>query len=103
MNRKIYQEVRLQRRIVALRRRCEHKTTSLSHKSAQRNPGDPRAVLTWREYEVLSGIASAACDEEIAKKLNINLTEVKADINNIYKKLNAPNRLQAILWAMRYL
>jgi DNA-binding NarL/FixJ family response regulator len=56
-------------------------------------------LLAWREREVLVAIASGASDEEIAKKLNISLREVEADINNIYKKLNAPNRLQAILWA----
>ncbi|MFH1241106.1 MAG: hypothetical protein V1689_01970 [Pseudomonadota bacterium] len=33
----------------------------------------------------------------------MSLREVKADINNIYKKVNAPNRLQAVLWAAEHL
>lgn len=52
---------------------------------------------------MLARIASGASDEEIAEKLNISLREVKADINNIFKKLNAPNRLQAVLWAASHL
>jgi DNA-binding NarL/FixJ family response regulator len=88
--------------MVALRRHYEHRS-HLSHKSAHRNQVDTKALLAWREREVLIGIASGASDEEIAEKLNTSLGEVKADINNIYKKLNAPNRLQAVLWAAAHL
>jgi len=103
MDSKIDQEVRLQKRMVPLRRHFEHKTKHPSHKSAHRNQVDTKALLEWREREVLVGIASGASDEEIAKKLNISLREVKTDINNIYKKLNTPNRLQAVLWAAAHL
>jgi ATP/maltotriose-dependent transcriptional regulator MalT len=103
MEKKIDQEVRLQKRMVALRRHYEHKTKLFSRRSAPRNQVDTKALLAWREREVLVGIASGASDEEIAKKLNISLKEIKADINNIYKKLNAPNRLQAVLWAAAHL
>jgi ATP/maltotriose-dependent transcriptional regulator MalT len=99
MDTKIDQEVRLQKRMVALRRHYEHKTKHLSHKSAHRNQVGTEPLLAWREREVLVGIASGASNEEIAKKLDISLREVEADINNIFKKLKAPNRLQAILWA----
>ena len=100
---KIDQEVRLRKRRVALRRHYEHQTRQFSRKSAHRNQTDTEALLAWREREVLVGIASGASDEEIAEKLNISLREVKADINNIFKKLNAPNRLQAVLWAAAHL
>ncbi len=103
MERKIRQEFRLQRRNVALRTRHGRKAKRASYRSAHRNHVEPRTVLTDREYAVLLGIASARCDEEIAKKLNISLTDVETDIKSIYKKLNAPNRLQAILWATAYL
>jgi ATP/maltotriose-dependent transcriptional regulator MalT len=103
MDTKIDQEVRLQKRMIALRRHYEHKTKHLSHKSAHRNQVDTKALLAWREREVLVGIVSGASDEEIAKKLDISLREVEADIHNIYKKLNAPNRLQAVLWAAAHL
>jgi len=100
---KIDQEVRLRKRIVALRRHCEHKTKQFPRKSGHINQADTKVLLQWREREVLVGITSGASDEEIADKLNISLTEVKADINSIYKKLNAPNRLQAVLWAAAHL
>jgi DNA-binding NarL/FixJ family response regulator len=103
METKIDQEVRLRKRMVALRRHYEHKTQHFSRKSAHRNQPDTEALLEWREREVLVGIASGASDKEIAEKLNISLREVKADINNIYRKLNAPNRLQAVLWAACHL
>ncbi len=103
MDSKIYQEICSQRRLGASRKRCEHKTRRPSHKSARRTSVDPKALLTRREREVLVGIAAAASDEQIAKELNVTLTEVKSDVNNIYRKLNVPDRLQAILWAVTYL
>jgi DNA-binding NarL/FixJ family response regulator len=103
MESKIDQEVRLRKRIVGLRRHYEHKTKHFSRKSAHGNQADTEALLEWREREVLVGIASGASDEEIAEKLNVSLREVKADISNICKKLNAPNRLQTVLWAAAHL
>jgi len=103
MDGKIYHEVCLQGRPLGSRRRHQHKAKRFPRKPTHKTPVDPKAVLTRRECEVLVGIASGACDEEIAKKLNISLTEVKDDVNKIYKKLNAPNRLQAVLWAVTYL
>ena len=103
METKIDQEVRLRKRMLALRRHYEHQTRQFSRKSAHKNQADTKALLESREREVLVGIASGASDEEIAKKLNISLREVKAYINHIFKKLNAPNRLQALLWAAAHL
>ena len=103
MESKIDQEVRLRKRIVGLRRHYEHKTKHFSRKSAHGNQADTEALLEWRERQVLVGIASGASDEEIAEKLNVSLREVKADISSICKKLNAPNRLQAVLWAAAHL
>ena len=115
MDSKIDQEVRSQRSITALRSRDKRRTKHLSYKSDRsRNRVDPKAALTQpasltqpaltgREREVLIAIACGAPDEEIAKRLNMSLTEVKAHVDIIYKKLNAPNRLQAVLWAAEYL
>lgn len=59
--------------------------------------------LTVREKQVLSFIASGYTSKAISDVLNIGMHTVKTHIYNIYKKINATNRLQATLWAIKYL
>ena len=99
MDSKTNQEVFSPGRMATLRGRHKHKANKLFRRSARRNQADPETLLTQKEREVLVGIASGVLDEEIAEKLNTDIAEVKAHIDEICKKLNAPNRLQAILWA----
>ena len=55
--------------------------------------------LSEREIEILSLASLGASNKEIAGRLNISPHTIKSHLYNIYKKLNVPNRLQAILWA----
>ena len=53
-------------------------------------------VLSERELEVLALIASGESNQEIASKLFITLATVKTHINNLYRKLGARSRTQAV-------
>lgn len=59
--------------------------------------------LTDREIEVLSVLATGAKNSEIAEKLDLSPHTVKTHIYNIFKKIDASNRLQAVNWAKQHL
>jgi len=52
--------------------------------------------LSERELEVLALIAAGNSNEEIAGKLFVSVTTVKTHINNLYRKLRAHSRTQAV-------
>jgi predicted ATPase/DNA-binding CsgD family transcriptional regulator len=52
--------------------------------------------LSEREQEVLSLVARGMKNSEIADELVVTLSTVKAHINNIYRRLDVTNRVQAI-------
>ncbi len=56
-------------------------------------------ALSSREMEVLHLISSGASNEEIAQKLFVSVNTVKTHIKNIYGKLGARNRTQAVATA----
>ncbi|MEQ3637813.1 response regulator transcription factor [Alcanivorax sp.] len=59
--------------------------------------------LTDREMEVLKVMATGAKNSEIASSLNLSPHTIKTHIYNIFKKINASNRLQAVNWAQENL
>lgn len=59
--------------------------------------------LTDREVEVLKVMATGAKNSEIASSLNLSPHTIKTHIYNIFKKINASNRLQAVNWAQENL
>lgn len=57
--------------------------------------------LTKREKEILKLIALGKTNEDIADKLHISSLTVKTHVSNIYRKIEVPNRIQAIFWATK--
>lgn len=57
------------------------------------------AALTDREIEVLRVMATGAKNTDIADQLSLSPHTIKTHIYNIFKKINASNRLQAVNWA----
>jgi LuxR family maltose regulon positive regulatory protein len=53
-------------------------------------------LLTERELEILGLLEHPLRNHEIAEKLYVSVTTVKTHLHNIYKKLNARGRLDAV-------
>lgn len=57
--------------------------------------------LTNKETEILKLLSKGATNSDISAKLFVKEVTVKSHLNNIYKKLNVENRVQAILLAQQ--
>ena len=59
-------------------------------------------ALTTRELEILTLIARGLRNRDLAEKLSLSLHTVKNPVHHILKKLNAPNRTEAVRIAKRH-
>lgn len=62
----------------------------------RQTPAPPFPLLTRREQEVLQGLIEGQSNKEISNRLCISTETVKSHTKNIYSKLNAKNRLEAV-------
>ena len=62
-----------------------------------RKKEDPQVKLTRREYEVLALLAKGLTRDEIAAKLFVSSETVKMHTKNLYKKVNAKNKIDALI------
>jgi DNA-binding NarL/FixJ family response regulator len=62
---------------------------------------DTDAIISNREEEVLQLVADGYGTTEIAEKLFISQKTVKNHLASIYEKLNARDRTQAVLMAVK--
>lgn len=63
--------------------------------------GDADQIVTKREVEVLQLIADGCSTPEVAERLYISQKTVKNHLASIYQKLDARDRTQAVLQAVR--
>jgi DNA-binding NarL/FixJ family response regulator len=61
----------------------------------------PPDVLSERELEVLKLMAKGDANKEIASQLNITDSTVKTHISNIFQKLNAKDRTEAVIQSIK--
>ena len=61
----------------------------------------PRPTLTPRQLDVLKSITKGLSNSNIAHELGIDMATVKTHIANIYEKLGAANRSEAVAIAIR--
>lgn len=65
------------------------------------SPDDPVSILTNREEELLQHIADGLATSEVAAKMYISQKTVKNHLASIYDKLQARDRTQAVLTAVK--
>ena len=61
------------------------------------DPEHDKELLTSREAEIMECLAQGMSNAEIAQKLFISLNTVKRHIQNIYRKLDVPNKTMALI------
>ena len=57
--------------------------------------------LTNRELQVLRHVALGLSNREIGRSLGISIETVKEHVQNILRKVDASDRTQAAVWAVR--
>lgn len=55
--------------------------------------------LTKREQQIIKLLGHGDSNHQIADKLFVSENTVKTHLHNVFKKIHAKNRLQALLWA----
>lgn len=74
--------------------------SKIKHKSSRSDgnhkPEGNHELLSKREMEILYGLANGYLYKEVAKECGISIDTVKKHCKNIYKKLQARNRMEAI-------
>lgn len=66
--------------------------------SAPRAGADPE-LLTMRERQVAALISDGLSNQQIAHRLHLEVTTVKAHIGSIFNRLDMNNRVQIAIWA----
>ena len=64
-------------------------------------PGALQGRLSKREVQVLGYVASGMSNKEIASRLAISRQTVRNHLSHVFHKLQASNRTQAVINAMR--
>jgi DNA-binding NarL/FixJ family response regulator len=70
---------------------------------ARRTTGAASAELTPREREVLVLVRQGLANKQIARRLGIQESTVKAHLTSVFQRIGVTDRVQAALWARQHL
>jgi len=73
----------------------------LLERTAGLSKPEPRARLTQRELEILGWMATPMTYNEIASRLVLSEETIRSHAKHVLRKLGQPNRVQAVLAAVR--
>lgn len=80
----------------SVRADADRMTLSISRESFEQVSGTSAKVLSDREVEIVSLVAQAYSNSQIARRLNIAEGTVKRHLRNVFVKLGAVSRLDAV-------
>ena len=80
---------------------CAPESPAVAPFVPSRNGEEPALLLTCQEKRVLNLLAEALSNKEIAAELGISPCTVKRHLENILRKLNLKNRVDAAIYAVR--
>ncbi|GBD45037.1 Response regulator UvrY [bacterium HR40] len=63
---------------------------------------DPLATLTERERQLLAALGSGRTNAQLARQLGVSVNTVKFHLRNLFDKIGARNRAQAVEIYLRY-
>jgi len=63
-------------------------------------PASPLSTLSVREREILGYLIEGQTNKEIARRLDLQEITIKIHLRNVYRKIGAVNRAQAVRIAM---
>lgn len=66
----------------------------------RKSPASPLATLSVREHEILGYLIEGMTNKEIARRLDLQEITIKIHLRNVYRKIGAINRAQAVRIAM---
>ncbi|HUY90385.1 MAG TPA: response regulator transcription factor [Pirellulales bacterium] len=69
--------------------------------AARQKQEDAEVSLTQRETQVLRHLALGLSNKEIGRSLSISIETVKEHVQHLLRKINATDRTQAAVWAVR--
>ena len=77
----------------------EQSNAFLNNVNQPNNPNTDH--LTKREHQILTHLSLGLSNREISAVLGISLETVKEHVQNVLRKLNASDRTEAAVWALR--
>ena len=74
-------------------------STSFPHAAPERRRSSDPCPLSVREVDALRGLAEGKVYKQIASELSLSVSTIRTHLHNVYRKIDAVDRAQAVLIA----